>query len=431
MRNEVEKTCLDNGIRILTVNMPHAHSVGMGIWVNVGARDEKSHENGLSHMIEHMIFKGTEGRTAYQIAKEFDAIGGQSNAFTAMENTCFHARVLNTHLDTMADILADIFLNSVFHEIEVERERPVILQELGMLEDNPDEYIHVLLCKAYWGNHPLGQSVLGTRENLLQFTPPVIKEFFNRAYTPERIIISAAGNLDHNHFVDLVTPAFSAIPANGMPLDRTPPKGNRDIQLFSRELEQIHIGIATQGISVFDSRRYACSLLNTILGGNMSSRLFQEIRELRGLAYSVYSFIASQADSGMFGAYAGVEPSRTMETIDLIIKEMNRIKTIPVTNEELRNAKEYIKGGLLLAAESVENQMARLAQSEMHLGRYISLEEVVREIEAVTPTAILELANDLFQSDQLSLALLGPISDAGLAESNMKGSLESLLTLNS
>ncbi|MFH0726387.1 MAG: pitrilysin family protein [Pseudomonadota bacterium] len=423
MRDEVGKTNLDNGIRILTKKMPHVHSVSMGIWVDAGARDETSAENGLSHMIEHMIFKGTHQRTAFQIAKEFDAIGGQSNAFTAMENTCFHGRVMDTHLRTMADILCDIFLNSLFDEIEVERERPVILQELGMVEDDPDDYIHVLLGKAYWGNHPLGQSVLGTRENLLRFNSFAIKDFFQRAYLPERIVISAAGNLVHDAFVDLIAPAFEVVsPAPPLP-ERMPPKGQRDIRLLSRDLEQVHIGLATQGLSVTDPRRYACSLMNTILGGNMSSRLFQEIREIRGLAYSVYSFASSQVDSGMVGAYAGVDPGRAVETIDLIMKEMRRMKSEPVTGDELRDAKEYTKGGLLLAAESVENQMGRLAQNEVHFGRFISLQEVVNEIDAVSREDILQLASDLFQSDQLSLALLGPLTDAPDLESNLQSLL--------
>lgn len=424
MRDEVGKTDLDNGIRILTRKMPHVHSVSMGIWVETGARDETGAENGLSHMIEHMIFKGTPRRTALQIAKEFDAIGGQSNAFTAMESTCFHGRAMDTHLKTMADILSDIFLNSIFDETEVEKERPVILQELGMVEDNPDDYIHVLLGKAYWGNHPLGQSVLGTRENLLRFNSLVIKDFFQRSYLPERIVISAAGNLVHDQFVDLIAPAFEAVsPAPPLP-ERLPPKGQRELCLLSRDLEQVHIGLATQGLPVADPRRYACSLMNTVLGGNMSSRLFQEIRELRGLAYSVYSFAASQVDSGMFGAYAGVDPHRVTETIDLIMKEMRRMKSEPVTGDELRDAKEYTKGGLLLAAESVENQMARLAQNEVHFGRFISLDEVVQEIDAVSSEHILQLAADLFQSDQLSLALLGPLPEAPEFESTLHPLLE-------
>lgn len=411
MPQKVSKTVLGNKIRVLTRHMPHVHSVSMGIWVDVGARDEAGAENGLSHMIEHMIFKGTCRRTAFQIAKEFDAIGGHSNAFTSMENTCFHARVMDTHLETMADILCDIFLNSVFDENEVERERPVILQEIGMMEDNPEDLIHVELGKAYWGDHPLGQSVLGTRDNILRFDAAAIQSFFRRFYQPERIVIAAAGNLAHDRFVQLVGPAFEAIEFDNNIVGRTPPRGRRNMRVVERDLEQVHVGLATQGLSISDPKRYACSLMNTILGGNMSSRLFQEIRERRGLAYSVYSFASSQVDAGMFGAYAGVESGRVQETIALILRQMRDLKERPVTAEELRDAKEYTKGGLMLAGESVENQMARLAQNESHFGRFISLREVVAEIELVTVDDIHALAADLFQTDRLSLALLGPVED--------------------
>lgn len=409
MSPKVSRTILDNGIRVLTRHMPHVHSVSMGIWVDVGARDEAGAENGLSHMIEHMIFKGTRRRTAFQIAKEFDAIGGHSNAFTAMESTCFHARVMDTHLETMTDVLCDIFLNSVFDEDEVERERPVILQEIGMMEDNPEDLIHVELGKAYWGDHPLGQPVLGTRENILRFDAAAIKSFFRRFYQPERIVIAAAGNLAHDRFVELVGPAFEAIEFANNIVGRTLPRGRRDVRVVERDLEQVHVGLATQGLSISDPKRYACSLMNTILGGNMSSRLFQEIRERRGLAYSVYSFASSQVDAGMFGAYAGVESGRVQETIALILQQMRELKEKPVTAEELRDAKEYTKGGLMLAGESVENQMARLAQNEIHFARFISLREVVDEIESVTAEDIHALAADLFQTDRLSLALLGPV----------------------
>lgn len=421
MQTKVSKTLLSNGIRILTKQIPHVHSVSMGVWVDAGARDETQAENGLSHLIEHMIFKGTQRRTAFQIAKEFDAIGGQFNAFTSMENTCFHGRVMDTHLANMADIFCDIFLNSTFDEAELERERPVILQEIGMVEDSPEELIHVLLGKAFWGDHPLGQSVLGTRENLLRFNSAMLKDFFRRFYQPGRIVISAAGNLQHEQFIDLVAPAFEAVaPGPDLPR-RLPPNGQKQQHISTRDLEQVHIGLATKGLSVSDPRRYACSLMNTLLGGNMSSRLFQEIRERRGLAYSVYSFISPQDGGGMFGAYAGVEPDRTEETIELILKEMRKLKTSPVSAEELQDAKEYTKGQILLSAESVENQMARLAQNEIHLGRHVSIEEIVSEIAQVSENDISALASELFHTDPLSLALLGPVA----AEMN----LNSLLVL--
>ncbi|PQP35386.1 peptidase M16 [Desulfobacteraceae bacterium SEEP-SAG9] len=411
MTTMVNKTILKNGVRILTKAMAHVRSVSMGVWVNVGARDEAVSESGLSHFIEHMIFKGTRKRTAFQIAKEFDAIGGQTNAFTTMETTCYHARIMDAHLETMVDILSDIFLNSVFDAEEVEKERPVIFQEIGMVEDSPEEYVHILSGNAYWGANGLGQSILGTRENIISFDAKVLKTFFHQYYKPDRIVISAAGNLTHDRFVDQVSPAFESIQAGDALPQRVTPTGRSGVELYTKELEQVHVCLGTKGLSITDPRRYAFSLLNTILGGNMSSRLFQEIRERRGLAYAVYSFISSYVDTGMFGAYMGVDPKRAQNAINLILREMHKLKKKPVEPDELRHAKEFTKGGLLLASESVDNQMFRLAQNEIHLGYNIPLNEIVEKIETVTEEEILHLAEHLFQSDGLALTLLGPLTD--------------------
>ncbi len=411
MDHSVNKTALNNGIRIVTKKMPNVHSVSMGVWVNVGARDESSSESGLSHFIEHMIFKGTKKRTAFQIAKEFDAIGGQTNAFTSAENTCYHAKVIDTRLETMVDILSDIFLNSVFDEKEVENERAVILQEIAMVEDSPDEYIHVLSGRNFWGDNSLGRSVLGTRENVADFNAHTIKGFFNNFYQPERIVISAAGNLEHNRLVDLIGPVFESIrPGNSFP-ERITPQGNSMVNLHQRQLEQVHICLGTKGISITDPRRYAYSLMNTILGGNMSSRLFQEIREKRGLAYSVYSFISSYVDTGIFGAYAGLNPKNARKATELILKEIARLKHMRVDPNELQDAKEHTKGSLMLASESNDNQMVRLSQNETHFGRYIPLEEIANNIESVTQDDILHLAESLFQKSRFALTLLGPVAD--------------------
>ena len=413
MTQAVNKTVLSNGITILTKQMPHVRSVSMGVWVNVGARDESLEENGLSHLIEHMIFKGTRQRTAYQIAKEFDAIGGQTNAFTAMESTCYHARVLETHLDTMVDILTDIFLNSVFDASEVERERPVILQEIGMVEDNPEEYIHILSGKNYWGDNPLGRSILGSPENILRFDATAVRDFFHRCYQPDRILIAAAGKVDHQVLVDRIAPAFEAIQSgNGFP-QRFTPERHSYVDVCHRKLEQVHICLSAPGLAATDPSRFAFSLMNSILGGNMSSRLFQEIREKRGLAYSVYSYLISYEDTGMFGVYAGVEPSRAVEVTALVADIMGKLKACPVLPGELQDAKEFTKGNMLLASESTDNQMVRLAQGEINFGRYIPLEEVVDHIEMVAAEEIQALAATLFQADKLVLTVLGPLSSAG------------------
>ena len=411
MDYSVNKTILANGIKVITRKMPHLRSVSMGVWVNVGARDESTVESGISHFIEHMIFKGTKKRTAFQIAKEFDAIGGHTNAFTSIENTCYHAKVMYAHLDTMVDILSDVFLNSVFDNKEVENERAVILQEIGMAEDNPDEYIHILSGMNFWGKNSLGRSVLGSRENIKSFNSDIIKRFFHRFYQPERIVVSVAGNLEHSHFLDIAGPVFESVQPGNDYSERIAPDEHCKVEIHYKDLEQIHICLATNGMSITDPRRYAYSLLNTIIGGNMSSRLFQEIREKRGLAYSVYSYASSFVDTGMFGIYTGVAPENMQKSIQLILEEISKISKTRVDSNELRYAKEYTKGNLMLASESNDNQMVRMAQNETHFGRYIPMEEIINNVEAVTEDDILELAESLFQSNRFALTLLGPVAD--------------------
>jgi predicted Zn-dependent peptidase len=405
------KTVLPNGVKIISQKMPHIRSVSMGVWVNVGARDESDEQSGLSHFIEHMIFKGTARRSAYQIAKEFDAIGGQTNAFTAMEHTCYHAKVLDNHMETMVDILTDIFLNSTFDPQEVERERPVIFQEIGMVEDSPEEHVHQLAGYDFWGDHPLGRSILGTRQNILSFDSQTIKTFFHRFYHPERIVIAVCGNVDHDRLVELVGPIFGTIISGQDLAQRFSPAISPCIRIHHRALEQVHICLATPGLSTTDPGRFALSLLNTLLGGNMSSRLFQQIREQRGLAYSVYSFIASYADTGQFGVYTGVHPDNVQQSIDLIVLGMNDICRTAISAAELQDAKEFTKGNLILATESVDNQMVRLAQNEIHFNDYIPLQWVIDQIDAVTADEIQALAQGLFKSENSSLTVLGPVDE--------------------
>lgn len=405
---QYQKTILPNGVRLITRRIPQIRSVSLGIWVNAGARDKIAKENGLSHFIEHMVFKGTRRRTAFQIAREFDAIGGYTNAFTSMENTCYHAKVLDTHLPTMVDILSDIFLNSLFDAEEVERERTVILQEIGMVEDNPDDYIHHLSGQNFWGDNPLGRSILGTTENVLGFSTDAIRSFFHRLYQPERIVITAAGNLEHDHLLGLLAPAFEAVrPGNGFP-QRHKPEGRFKAGIHTKDLEQAHLCMLTQGYAISAPQRFALSLLNTILGGNMSSRLFQEIRERRGLAYSVYTFINAYIDTGIYGIYAGVAPRNITQTIGVVLEQLERLARETVTDTELQAAKEFSKGSLLLASESNDNQMVRLAQNEINFGRYVPLREVVARIESVEKEEIRDLAAEMFRPGRIAMTLLGP-----------------------
>jgi predicted Zn-dependent peptidase len=405
-----QKTVLENGIRVVTERILHLHSVSVGIWVDAGSRDELPNESGLTHFIEHMLFKGTERRSALDIAKQLDAVGGMSNAFTSKENTCFHAKVLDAHLPLVVDILADIFLHSVIDETEVDRERQVILQEITMVEDTPDEYVHVLFNQTFWEGNPLGQPILGNAQTVKSFTRDMTREYMGRAYHPERIILSAAGNVDHQQFLELVEPAYCHLKPKVHDLNRQPPLINSRVALFPRELEQVHLCLGTRGTSAVDDKRYCCGILNVILGGSMSSRLFQEVRERRGLAYSIYSFLSSHTDAGMLGVYAAVRPENTIETIELIREEFRRIKREPISAVELREAKEHIKGGMYLSAESTDNRMSRLAKNEIQFGRFVPLEEIEEGLDRVTSEEVQALAQEIFRPDFMSLALLGPVN---------------------
>ena len=407
----VNKTTLDNGVRIVSMAMPHMRSVSMGVWVHVGARDESDAESGISHFIEHMIFKGTARRSAYQIAKEFDAIGGQTNAFTSMEHTCYHARVLDSQLPIMVDILSDIFLNSAFEEREVVRERAVIFQEIGMVEDSPEELVHTMLGPAFWGAHPLGRSILGTRENIIGFDSHTISTFFHRLYQPDRIVIAVAGNVEHGQVVDMLGPVFAAVePGNGF-APRSKPVDGAVFAGRDRDMEQTHVCLGMPGLPVNDSRRFAASLLNTILGGNMSSRLFQSLREEHGLAYAIYSFLSAYGDTGMVGVYTAVQPSDVERSLCLIMDQIRRLKHEPVDAEVLSHAKAFTKGNLLMAEESPDNQMMRLAQNEFYFDGYVPMQRVIDRIEAVTADDLQRLANDLWGNGCPAMTLLGPDAD--------------------
>jgi predicted Zn-dependent peptidase len=406
--NLVNKTVLGNGVRVVTRRLPHARSVSLGVWVAVGARDEQLHENGLSHFIEHMLFKGTHTRSAYQLAKEFDAIGGHSNAFTSTEYTCYHARALSTHLTTMTELLCDMLLNSEFSDHEIENERPVVLSEVSMVEDSPEEYVHTLLEENYWSDHPLGQSILGSPDNIMTFDHKKVTTYFREKYQPERIIISAAGLVDHDRIVELVGPAFGSLKPTGAFPERTQPNPTIHTKLYPKDLEQVHLCLGTRGMNLNDPKRFACSLLNTYLGGNMSSKLFQEIREKRGLAYSIYSFITMCMDTGLFGIYTGISDDKVIESLSLILSELESLSRTAITETELQAAKEYTKGNILLSAESTESHMFRMAQNELHFGRFIPIEETIDNIQSVTCDQILALSRDLFKGQRPSLTVLGP-----------------------
>lgn len=405
----VHKTVLENGVRVVSERLDHFRSVSLGIWVDVGSRDEVDEENGISHFIEHMIFKGTLRRDSLQIAKDLDAIGGLSNAFTGAETTCFHSRVLDKHLDRLTEILSDIFLNSVFEAEEMERERQVILQEINMQGDTPDEQIHVLFSQLFWMSHPLGMPVLGTPETVSAITRQAISRYIKRYYTPQRILVVAAGNVDHGHLVSLFRSLLEGLPrADSLP-PRVAPESHAGISCCEKDLEQVHLCLGGRAPHLSSSQRFAAAILNTILGGNMSSRLFQEIREKRGLAYSVYSFLAPYVDAGLLGIYVGTVPGEVNRVLRIVEKEVKKIQKRGIAKRELLATKEHLAGSILLGSENTDSRMMRLAKNEYIFGRDVTYEELLSGINRVTVDEIVTVANEAFRGECVSLATLGPM----------------------
>jgi predicted Zn-dependent peptidase len=407
----VQKTVLPNGLRIITENLPHLVSVSMGIWVDNGSRDESPELNGISHFIEHMIFKGTRNRSAQQIAKELDAIGGLSNAFTSKEQTCFHAKVLGHHLPQVTEILLDIFLQSVFEPEEVERERMVVLQEISMVEDTPDEFSHVLYGETVYEENPLGRNILGSPETVRAFTQEKLKRYLQQAYGPEKVVVAAAGQLDHEDFVKLLAPELSKLPPAGKSPDRQKPLLTSKFRVVSRDLEQVHLVLGTWAPAAAEDQRYAATLLNVLIGGNMSSRLFQEVREKRGLAYAIYSYLSSFQDTGIWGIYTAVAKETLSETLEVIGRELLKIKKGEVASGELAMAKEFVKGGIWLGAENNDNRMTRLAKNEFTFGRHLTFEEIMEGLDAVTLEDLVSLAEETIRGDLFSLVALGPVTE--------------------
>ena len=403
------KTVLDNGVRIVSEKLDHYESVSVGIWINVGSREEQPVENGISHFIEHMIFKGTRARDSLQIAKQLDVIGGLSNAFTGKEYTCFHSRVLGRHFNTLADILSDIFLNSLFEPRDLERERQVILQEISMVEDTPDENIHVLLNHHYWNGHPLAMSTLGTGETVTAIGKDNILDYIGRFYTADRIVIAAAGNIEHGAVVDFFRPLFEHLEPGSGHKEGGPPEVHSEVKCYWKELEQAHICIGGAAPHLSSEERFASAIFNTLLGGNMSSRLFQEIREKRGLAYSVFSFISAYIDTGLTGIYVATDPQQVNQVLDVIQKEVMALKQGDISPSDLEEAREHLIGSILLGAESTDTRMMRLAKNEYVFGRYMGYEELVSDLQKVTVEDVLRVAGQAFGENAVSMVTLGPI----------------------
>jgi predicted Zn-dependent peptidase len=411
------KTVLDNGIRIVSQEMPDHRSASLGIWVENGSRHESPEENGISHFIEHLLFKGTERRTAAQIAEEMDAVGGVLNAFTSKEHTCYYAKVLDENLPLAVDLLADIFLHSVFDGEEIERERSVILQEISQTEDTPDDYVHDLFSVDFYNNHPLARPICGTVETVTNFRRKDFLSFFKSRYRPRRVIISAAGHLSHDVLVKEMAQRLGGI-ADGAgkpqaePLEAdTAPQIRSGVFHHPKTLEQVHLCLGGVGLHQSHPKRYVAYVLNTILGGGMSSRLFQEIREKRGKAYSVYSFMSTYRDAGYFGVYAGTSMESVEEVVDLVLKELKSLAAGNIRDEEIRRTQGQLVGSMMLGLESTDSWMSHIARNEIYFGRSITTDEICQGIRSVTREEIVDLARLLFRPEGMALSLLGDFKD--------------------
>jgi predicted Zn-dependent peptidase len=404
------KSSLDNGVRILTESIPYLHSISMGIWVRSGSRFEQPELNGICHFIEHMLFKGTARRSALDIAKEIDSVGGVMNAFTSKELTSFYCKVLDENLELAVDLLTDIFINSSFPDDEIEREKQVICQEIYQLEDSPEDLVHEILGAQFWRDDALGQPILGTVDTVEKLDRSTIMKFQRDNYVPEETIICAAGNVDHEKLAELLEGQMRHLsPARSRP-SLLPAKSESSAQVVPKDLEQVHVCIGTTGPASSDERRHAAYILNTILGSGMSSRLFQEVREKRGLAYSVYSFMSSFSDTGVLGIYAACEPARLEELLRTIGKEILGLAS-SITQEEIRTAKNQIRGSVILAMESSDARMNRLAKGEYFFGRYVSLAEILEAHEAVTRDELTHMCEEMFSTGRLTAVALGPIPE--------------------
>ncbi len=406
----VTKTQLPNGIRVISENIPHAHSVAIGFWVANGSRREDDGVNGVAHFIEHLLFKGTGRRSALDIAREIDSVGGILNAFTGREFVCYYAKVLSKFLPQAIDLLTDIFLHSVFDPDEIEKERKVILQEISMIEDAPDDYIHDLLAQKIWQGHPLGRPVIGTEKTVGGLSREAIIAFRDDNYRAEDIIIAAAGRITHDELLGLIAGQFDAVSAGTRAPAVNAPDYGKNVLTVEKDLEQVHLCLGTRALAQNHPQRYEAFILNTVLGGSMSSRLFQEVREKKGLAYSIYSYISSHSDTGSLAVYAGTSPERMDEVLDITLKEIRRLTREPLSPFELDAAKEQIKGNLLLSLEGSDNRMTKLAKNEIYFGSYQSLREIMEGLDRVTPESLIELSEQLFDDRFFTLVLLGKVT---------------------
>ncbi len=419
---DYRKTVLPSGIRVVTEALPGVRTVALGIWVETGSRFEPPGWSGIAHFTEHMMFKGTRRRTAQRIAEEADAVGAQLNAFTDREHTCYYVRVLSEHLPKVTDLLADMLTDSLFEEEAVERERQVILEEIKMYEDSPDDLVQDLFLETVWAGDPLGRPVIGFRQTVEALRRPDFLEFVSREYRSPRLLVAAAGDVDHDRVVEEAAQLLQPLAAEALPRGASPPAVSADSTYRVKDTEQVHLCFGYPGLPQGDPDRYVLAVLDHVAGGGMSSRLFQEVREKRGLVYSVGTFTVMYRDAGAFAVYAGTSPERAREVLEVSLRELDRLRQEPVPEEELRRAKESLKASLMLSLEGTASRMFFLSRAELYFGRRVTPDEVLEELEAVTSDRVQQLARRLLR-DRPALAAVGPAD----AEATTRAAVEAVV----
>ena len=415
----IVRDVFDNGLCLLTESMPDVRSVSLGAWLTRGSRHEDPTHAGIAHFVEHMLFKGTTNRSAEKIAQEIDSIGGQLDAFTAKECASYYLKVLDEHLPRAVDVLSDLLLHPEFDDVEITREKKVVLEEIKMVEDTPDDLVHEIFTESFWNGHPLGRSILGSSESVSELTSDTLRDYFAEVYTAGNLIVAAAGNVEHATVRELIGKKFAALPVAGLPVVSSVPEVRIQLCVRDKDLEQSHICLGTHGFEQDHPDRYVSYVLNTVLGGSMSSRLFQNIREKRGLAYAVSSGLVAYRDVGSLTIYAGCDATVVSELVSLVVEELRALKDVSMSSAELQRAKDHLKGSLVLGLESTTSRMSQLARSEMYFGRQIDLSETLAGLNRVTVTDAQRVASDLFSNGSLAATVLGPVAGVALTEAQL------------
>jgi predicted Zn-dependent peptidase len=407
----IRKQVLPNGVTILSEEMQGIRSVAIGVWVKTGSRHESAERNGISHFIEHMVFKGTKNRSALDIARQMDAIGGNMDAFTGKESICFNAKVLDEHLPIAVDVISDLVLNPTFEPKDIDREKGVILEEIKMDEDNPDYLVHEIFTQNFWKDHPLGMPILGTKETVKALNQQAILENFTARFSAGNLVISAAGSLNHDEFARLIAERFAKLPVIPNGHHYPAPKVNAKIITRNKKsLEQVQLCMGVPAPFISHEKRYVSYILNTLLGGGMSSRLFQKVREEQGLVYSIYSDLNPYSDTGCLCVYAGTSKESAPKVVQAVLDEFKRVKSERVPEEELERVKDQLKGSLMLSLESSTSRMSNLARQDMYFDRFIGQDEIIRSVEAVSAEQVADLANEIFTRDSVAVTLLGNLN---------------------